>query len=465
MPGTGNPFKSLHSKVKTDDDLFDEFLSMLTTIKLQLHSSFYIIHKQSGWLSLIWLLSSSFNGCQINNKTDNGMDKNCINIRGLKVNKSTIDCHREVQAHTNLYNFRKNLHCKVDDMNDFCGSKRKNKTDKTKYKYPIQHIGQKKNCYTLINDDNIRFLDEQSKTALRHSYPLFLFSYGGSGNTMTRLLLEYITNIWTGSIYRDPSLLKHGFKGENLKTYDDILVVKAHPEHVTNQPAFKEYGADFFLNKRLFWMAKNENDTKLSYTNMSAIFIVRNPWKAIFSLYTFNHGGCKCDEEKHLNGHTFHLWIDKWDREKWKKWVVSNANKYMKEFLIMEKMDEYGYDYIVVKYENLVNLENPSIQINEMKKMLKYLYSDDGYESNKEVLMERMKCLFPDLMKQDYQRLGDIHRPKANETKHVTMDMAYQWLVDNDHTDVICNAWDIMKDVATKYGYQNVLDVDCSDRD
>ena len=65
----------------------------------------------------------------------------------------------------------------------------------------------------MINDKHIKFINRSQSYQnglLRHSYPLFLFSYGGGGNTMTRLLLEYITNVWTGSIFMDLTL--RGFK-------------------------------------------------------------------------------------------------------------------------------------------------------------------------------------------------------------------------------------------------------------
>ena len=139
------------------------------------------------------------------------------------------------------------------------------------------------------------------------------------------------------------------------------------------------------------------------------------------------------------------------------------ATKYMKAFEIMDRMEEYGFDYIVVKYENLIDLEHPEVQINEMKRMLKYLYSDDGWEKNEEMLMKRMECLFPFLMESEYQRLGVIHRPKANETIHVTMEMAYGWLI-GKYRVVFCTAWKKMKERVMVYGYDSLPEAHCGSR-
>ena len=330
-------------------------------------------------------------------------------------------------------------------------------------------------CYALVNDSNIKFLKDSNlnkERDLRHQYPLYLFSFGGSGNTMTRTLLEYTTNIWTGSIYGDQGLFKFGFKGEDRRCpVFDTLVNKAHPEHISSSwSKGLQHDRDLFLLKCLGYRCKNietskkcegshSNLGKLSYSNMSAIFIVRNPWKAIFALWVFKNGGSDLVKE---NNHIRHLWIDKWDKEQWTNEIKGYTQKYLKTFDIMERMKEYGYDYIVVKYENLIDLKHPETQKNEMNKMLKYLYSDDGYQRNEEIFNQRMDCLFPDLMEMDYQRMGSMHRKKANETEHVTMDMAYQYLMD-EHLDKMCNAWEILKEKAMFYGYSILPGLNCTD--
>ena len=71
--------------------------------------------------------------------------------------------------------------------------------------------------HCAINEDDIGFLCDHNLSypkQIRHPHPSYLFSFGGSGNTLTRLMLEYVNNIWTGSIYGDIHLFYDGFKGE-----------------------------------------------------------------------------------------------------------------------------------------------------------------------------------------------------------------------------------------------------------
>ena len=54
-----------------------------------------------------------------------------------------------------------------------------------------------------------------------------LVSFPGSGNTWTRLLLEQVTGIFTGSIFCDEDLRSSGFFGEHIIS-SNVLAVKTH---------------------------------------------------------------------------------------------------------------------------------------------------------------------------------------------------------------------------------------------
>ena len=78
--GTGNP-KEMH--YKSDMDQLNILLSMLTTLKLQMHSNYVIIKKSSNWLSGIWLITDNMD-CQIN--------KNLLLTSDLNKNKNEKKC-------------------------------------------------------------------------------------------------------------------------------------------------------------------------------------------------------------------------------------------------------------------------------------------------------------------------------------------------------------------------------------
>ena len=155
---------------------------------------------------------------------------------------------------------------------------------------------------------------EQNENVFRFNYPPLLLSYGGSGNTLTRLIIEYITNVWTGSVYNDSTLKKGGFLGESHCV--DVSVVKAHPEHLIHNwySKRKRKNKDILIQPCL-WKSKRfqpkahyiTNNNK--FQNMSAIFIIRNPYKAIFANFLLKYGNQRTGK---TSKHTSQLPLKRW---------------------------------------------------------------------------------------------------------------------------------------------------------
>jgi hypothetical protein len=61
----------------------------------------------------------------------------------------------------------------------------------------------------------------------RSHIPPLLYSFPGSGNTWCRLLIEYATGIYSGSIYTDGILIKQ-LPGE-IYCSQNLSIIKAHP--------------------------------------------------------------------------------------------------------------------------------------------------------------------------------------------------------------------------------------------
>ena len=66
---------------------------------------------------------------------------------------------------------------------------------------------------------DMRFINDSETVAL--------VSFPGSGNTWTRLLLEQVTGIFTGSVYCDRELKQEEFLGESVAS-GNVIVVKTH---------------------------------------------------------------------------------------------------------------------------------------------------------------------------------------------------------------------------------------------
>ena len=94
--------------------------------------------------------------------------------------------------------------------------------------------------------------------------PPALVSYPGSGSTLTRLLLEMTTQVYSGSVYGDFSLYNnsgHPFLGEFNTT--NVSVVKTHfPVGPTHEPAFAYPTA-----KRAVILLRDPRDAIPSYLN------------------------------------------------------------------------------------------------------------------------------------------------------------------------------------------------------
>eukprot|EP01084_Bolivina_argentea_P091522 164754_1 len=103
QPDNGNT-QQLQNSFGKDRGIVNSLLSMLTTFKLQMHASYYVIQKQSNWLHGIWVMSSSFD-CEINQNVY-GLNKQiktlkrCINIQSYRLTEAVIqwdtsECYRK----------------------------------------------------------------------------------------------------------------------------------------------------------------------------------------------------------------------------------------------------------------------------------------------------------------------------------------------------------------------------------
>ena len=76
--------QDLNEEQKSNEfEMFKILISMISTLKLQMHSNYYIIQKQSNWGHSIWTISSCIY-CGIYHKIIKGTDKYCINVETLK---------------------------------------------------------------------------------------------------------------------------------------------------------------------------------------------------------------------------------------------------------------------------------------------------------------------------------------------------------------------------------------------
>lgn len=108
--------------------------------------------------------------------------------------------------------------------------------------------------------------------------PPLLWTFPGAGNTWLRMLLDFSTGVYSGSIYGDMSLLPL-LPGEG-RCDRSVIAVKAHPIHIDSND-FIPAGRHLRLNvSRKVQYLKCES---LRFDR--AIAVVRDPYAAIFAEY------------------------------------------------------------------------------------------------------------------------------------------------------------------------------------
>ena len=114
----------------------------------------------------------------------------------------------------------------------------------------------------------------------RHLPPL-LWTFPGAGNTWVRMLLDYSTGIYSGSIYGDPSLLPL-LPGEG-RCDRSVIAIKAHPTHIDSN--------DFISGRQDYSMMRLNTTRKPQYAKCaplrfgSVIVVTRDPFRAIWAEY------------------------------------------------------------------------------------------------------------------------------------------------------------------------------------
>mmetsp|Transcript_36106 Transcript_36106/g.84341 ORF Transcript_36106/g.84341 Transcript_36106/m.84341 type:complete len:349 (-) Transcript_36106:222-1268(-) len=158
--------------------------------------------------------------------------------------------------------------------------------------------------------------------------PTALASYPGSGNTMTRVLIEALTGVWTGSTHGNPKMVGKHFRSVGNPADDrlteNVVVVKTH------QPG----------RKTLRW----KNATRV-------ILIIRDPLDAIPS-------ACNAKWEIHT-ATTMHT--NQVPEDKWIFWRNSNFGDQLRMWRTMidfwtKRFDDPDNSMIVI-YEDLINVE------------------------------------------------------------------------------------------------------------
>lgn len=286
----------------------------------------------------------------------------------------------------------------------------------------------------------------------RHLPPL-LWTFPGAGNTWIRMLLDYSTGIYTGSIYGDPSLLPL-LPGEG-RCDRSVVAIKAHPSHIDSLDFVPTTGGLLRLN-----LTRKPQYAKCApYRFNSAIVVVRDPFRAIWAEYKRYvnwrevvagrpsgegtspacrlalqqqslHSGAllrACFDHGHFAHHATHL------ARQWKHaWF--HYGRFRSQYRAQH--------LLTISFEDLVNRERRGPVLRQMV---------DFVNAQPRATDDALRCAFT---------LADsphIHRDRRTERSGevIPIEAAYA------NSTLVCLMWNFMRRKATKLGYKPFGKVKC----
>eukprot|EP01084_Bolivina_argentea_P062039 113444_1 len=292
------------------------------------------------------------------------------------------------------------------------------------------------NTHQFIEFNRITFISNHSLDIFKSNFPPFLLSYPSSGNTYVRLLLEYTTLYWTGSVFGSP-LKPIGFKGES-RVDETVIAIKMHPIY-GQKKLFNiiNIGNVNFTEKRFrkkymrIWHTI-QNILHTHNEHISAIFILKDVFSTCWSNFQFNYAmkyDSKIKNPKHLS--SFIMTANTFKTEllsKWKVFCLHCANNWMTTFEWIEMFKKMYKKITMVEIDKLTDKRYMN---DEMLKILHFLFNAN-YLKQKCVEQGMMKRLENTILHmQNLTRFELVYRNK-NRQNRIDKSYAYSLLSDHD---------------------------------
>ena len=288
--------------------------------------------------------------------------------------------------------------------------------------------------------------------------PPLLWTFPGAGNTWLRMLLDFSTGYYTGSIYGDPSLLPL-LPGEG-RCDRAVVAVKAHPTHIDSLD-FVPVAGGGALQLNTTRKPQYLKCAELRFN--AAILVIRDPYRSIWAEYKRYvnwkevvanrpavrassscrqalrsqplHSGAllrACFSEAHFHEHAYHL------ARSWKHmWYHYGRFKGMRAS---------GARVLELSYEELVQ---PEKRLPALRAMVGFL----RLGALAHVADDALECSF---------RLADnphIHRVHGGGSEFTTVYDAYR------NASLVCKMWSILRRRAQAAGYGPFGGVSCGGAD
>jgi hypothetical protein len=291
----------------------------------------------------------------------------------------------------------------------------------------------KQQCHELYSKRRFFGLEEKRLPPMLYTFPgnqvLFVYKHClapintqliGSGNTWSRLLIEYATGVYTGSVYNDKSLLE-ALPGEFTCDHR-VSAIKVHPH------------THAFIPLRDGTFHSDDNKCKRGQVLhfRRAILLIRDPYDSIWSEY----------QRRITQSHVEGILRSSFD---WHRWQA-NAAQLSHEFNDMWSQHYHGIeksfkqqDILYLRYEDLKNRTTRVNTLRQVANFLRVPASD-----------ERLECAFMLAESSKAHRAIDVDL-------EMTKDTAYT-------KPLACKMWKLFGSHCLRHGYNVWKGYTCDDQ-
>lgn len=260
--------------------------------------------------------------------------------------------------------------------------------------------------------------------AMMKKIPPLISSLPGSGNSWSRLLIEYATGYLTGSIYGDQSLIDL-FSGEPF-CGRRMVAIKAHPGQLM-MPKINVAKAVVDMNVKSF---RRRCHKGLIFGFERMILVARDPWKSMWAEYSRRMSSMIVSNRNNtLHAHNISITADTFNQKVWLQQammqVLGEKEFWNKQFIEFNESLKSTH-LVVFRYEDLLD---ESKRIDTLRHMIKFINANDDSKVDE----NRLQCAF------QLSNNPIIHRKK--DPNAVTIDYAYS------DKRLVCQIWNELKNI------------------
>eukprot|EP01084_Bolivina_argentea_P101730 182337_1 len=163
------------------------------------------------------------------------------------------------------------------------------------------------------------------------------------------------------------------YTGEYIKqgyASTEVIIIKKHGEYTDNNELNSMINAPESIWTKRFNISRSKIRKYSGNITANAIFLIRDPWNAMFALYNFWQGQKRIPSDSR---HKKHVSLQDFNKAYFAQMIKRYSNKWNRNIKIMNIWKANNKSFLIIKFENIIDSDT-EIATNEMLKIMKYLY-------------------------------------------------------------------------------------------